>query len=70
MDSKVTFEGSGPFDLPIALVSKAFPGDRTVLLNFRVEIEPGRAEMVRIEVPSDDASDLADQISKAAVQSY
>ena len=70
MDSKVTFEGSGPFDFPDAQVSLAHPGDQTVLLSFRVEIQPGRTEMVRISVPSSQAPDLADQIVKAAVQSY
>jgi hypothetical protein len=66
MESKITFSGLGPYDLPASHSSRASPLNETVVLHFRVLIDPTREEVVRIAIPNNQALDLAGQIAKAA----
>jgi hypothetical protein len=73
MESKITFSGPGPFDLPVAqsstagIVGSVSRTDNIVRLSFRVLVDPNRPELVRIAVPSSQALDLAEKIRTAVL---
>lgn len=66
MESRVVFEGHGPFDLPVAQqVHAEAQGSNSVSLSFRLLVDPSRLEVVRIAVLNNQALELLDQLQAA-----
>lgn len=63
----IQFQGSGPFDLPVAQRATASPGKDAVTLSFDILVNPSQREVVRIAVLNSQALELAAEIAKAAV---
>ncbi len=67
-ESRLIFEGPGPFDLPTAQGSYAESQGDAVTIGFRVQTDPSRAATVRIAVLNNQALQLAHQIANAAAK--
>ncbi len=60
------FSGPGPFEFPLAQSARADCGDDCVVLSFRVLVDGGRTEVVRIPISSEHALGLAAQIARSS----
>ena len=66
--TRISFEGPGPFDLPVAQAALAAPQGDAVSLSFRVLVDSNRLELVRIAVLNNQALELAAAILAAIGQ--
>lgn len=62
----IQFQGSGPFDLPVAQRATVTRGSDAVTLSFRIFVNPNQQEVVRIAVLNNQALEFAAEITKAA----
>ena len=65
MTSTIQFQGPGPFDLPVAQRATAAAETDTVTLMFRIAIDGGRQETVRIAILNNQVLELMGQIARA-----
>jgi hypothetical protein len=66
MAGAIQFQGSGPFDLPVAQRATATPGSDAVTLTFHILANPSQMEAVRIAVLNSQALAFAAAIARAA----
>ncbi len=67
-ESRLIFEGPGPFDLPASQESYAESQGDAVTVGFRVLVDPNQVAAVRIAVLNNQALQLAHQIANAAAK--
>jgi hypothetical protein len=65
LDFSIPLRGSGPFNLPIVQSAKAHAGSDAVMLSLRIMAEPGRLVTVQIQIPNNQALQLAAGIARA-----